>query len=199
MNETPERWAPVPGFSRYEASDQGRVRAVPYTDKRGNRRGMRMLRPVTTSRGYCTVGLVGDDGLTYHVFVHRLVLLAFVGPPATDQQCRHLDGKPPNNWLKNLRWGTAKENAEDRVRHGTAWLGASVRRLTDDDIRTVRRRRRAGETYRSISEDFDVSLQAVWYACRGRTYRTVKAPTAPRVYRRIKSGPPPTRTEIFAG
>jgi len=48
-------------------------------------------------------------------FVHRLVLLAFIGP--SDLQVRHLDGNPTNNNLSNLLYGTAKENAEDREFH----------------------------------------------------------------------------------
>lgn len=30
----------------------------------------------------------------------------------------HLDGNNQNNCLNNLKWGTHKENAEDRIKHG---------------------------------------------------------------------------------
>jgi len=40
-------------------------------------------------------------------YVSRLVLSAFVGDPPTEKhQAIHLDGKPNNVELKNLRWGT---------------------------------------------------------------------------------------------
>lgn len=52
--------------------------------------------------------------------VHRLVLLAFVGPPATNSaEVCHIDGNPANNQLANLRWGSSSENKADQVRHGT--------------------------------------------------------------------------------
>lgn len=190
METTKEQWVSVPGFSRYEVSDRGRVRAVPYVDKRGNRRGMRYLRPAPI-RGYRRLELVPDDGDPRGVFVHTLVLLGFVGEPEEDQQCRHLDGDPGNNHVGNLAWGTAQENADDRVRHGTLRQGERNHstKLSATDIGKVRRRRRSGETYRSIAEDFDVSLQAIYYACRGRTWKNVDAATAPKVYRKkgIKS------------
>lgn len=54
--------------------------------------------------------------------VHRLVLEAFVGPCPEGMECRHLDGNPANNRLDNLCWGTRRENCEDAVRHGTAFM-----------------------------------------------------------------------------
>lgn len=39
--------------------------------------------------------------------------------------CRHLDGNPANNRPENLRWGTAQENSDDMIRHGTRMYGES--------------------------------------------------------------------------
>lgn len=58
-------------------------------------------------------------------YVHRLVLLSFVGPCPKGQNTRHLDGSRSNNKLDNLKWGTPKEQAEDRNRHGTSALGTT--------------------------------------------------------------------------
>lgn len=56
--------------------------------------------------------------------VHRLVLLAFVGPARSKSHvCRHLDGNPANNTLSNLAWGTQQQNWDDRRRHGTDLVG----------------------------------------------------------------------------
>lgn len=111
---TVERWLPVPGYEGlYEVSDQGHVRSVPRHGTRGG-----ALRPWLDRKGYAMVRLyrgARQKGLS----THRLVLLAFVGPPGPGQQCRHLDGDSSNNRLANLAWGTRSENARDRVRHGT--------------------------------------------------------------------------------
>jgi hypothetical protein len=48
-------------------------------------------------------------------------LWAFTGENPADLETRHMDGNPGNNALGNLAFGTASENAHDRVRHGT-WV-----------------------------------------------------------------------------
>lgn len=65
-------------------------------------------------------------------YVHALVLEAFVGPcPPGMEACHFPDRDPSNNRLDNLRWGTRKENYEDSVKHGTAFLRAGERRGED--------------------------------------------------------------------
>ena len=98
------RWAPIPGFDGYEASDEGFIRSA---------RGV--LNP-WLSHGYAQVSL-RRDGRTYKRSVHRLVLLAFVGGGEGLDSC-HRDGDKSNNRLTNLYWGTRSENIRDQVRHG---------------------------------------------------------------------------------
>ena len=50
--------------------------------------------------------------------VHLVILDAFMGPRPEGHETRHLDGNPQNNMLDNLCYGTAKENAQDRILHG---------------------------------------------------------------------------------
>jgi hypothetical protein len=42
--------------------------------------------------------------------VHRLVLLAFVGPCPAGHEVLHLNHQPADNRLENLRYGTRSEN-----------------------------------------------------------------------------------------
>jgi hypothetical protein len=51
--------------------------------------------------------------------VHRLVLLAWVGPPPAGTEACHNNGMADDNRLVNLRWGTRSENTRDMVSHGT--------------------------------------------------------------------------------
>ena len=74
--------------------------------------------------------------------VHTAVLLAYCGSkPSPQHQSRHLNGNRQDNRIKNLKWGTAKENAQDRIRHGNSLRGAKNARakLTESDVRTIRR------------------------------------------------------------
>jgi len=107
-----ETWKVIPGYEGlYEVSDQGNVKTF--------RRGAngRLLKPGRMPRGHLSVAL----GRGNSQCVHKLVLLAFVGPAPDKHECCHNNGNPADNRLENLRWGTRSENIRDAVRHGT-WL-----------------------------------------------------------------------------
>ena len=106
---TMENWKDIPGYEgRYQVSDQGRVRSF-CLDTRG-----RFLKPGRMPSGHLSVAL----GRRNSQCVHRLVLLAFVGPPPKKSECRHLNGVPSDNRLENLKWGTRSENIGDDFVHG---------------------------------------------------------------------------------
>lgn len=115
-----ERWRAIPGQEgHYEVSDLGRVRSIDRTitastGVRYRKRG-RMLSPAPSTGGHLMLHLRGRQGF----LIHRLVLLAFVGPPPPGTECCHGPGGPADNRLVNLRWDTRVENMADRVRHGT--------------------------------------------------------------------------------
>jgi hypothetical protein len=108
-----ERWRPVPGFgTRYEVSDQGRVRS------RAKSAEERMRSLSANSQGYHTVDLWNGDGTSATKRVHRLVLEAFVGPAPAGHEACHGNGDRTDNRLENLRWDVRTENMRDVVRHG---------------------------------------------------------------------------------
>jgi hypothetical protein len=118
-----ELWTSIPGYEGfYEVSNCGNVRSltrfVPYGRHRGMTYKGKDLR-LFVSGSYLSVKLA-KAGVTRTVYVHELVLLAFVGPrPPMEERCeiRHLDGDKTNNNLSNLKYGTVKENAADRKLH----------------------------------------------------------------------------------
>jgi hypothetical protein len=74
-------------------------------------------------RGYLCVRL--GQGRQYGV--HRLVLLAFVGPcPPELDEALHRNGDRSDARLVNLHWGTKSENMLDRVRHGTCPMSSKT-------------------------------------------------------------------------
>ncbi len=57
-------------------------------------------------------------GVKVNLDVHRAVAMAWHGKGTRKYWLvRHLDGNKLNNAPSNLRWGTASQNARDRVRH----------------------------------------------------------------------------------
>lgn len=113
-----EEWRAVPGFEgRYEVSDAGRVRTL------GRIRTGSILAPWVTSRGYESVSL-RDGNRRRSMSVHRLVMLAFVGPCPSGQQVAHNDGNRRNNQRANLRYATPASNIDDRRRHGRTARGS---------------------------------------------------------------------------
>lgn len=111
-----EKWLPIPEWEGlYEVSDQGRVLSV-------RRKLIRKLQP-DVHDAYLTVNL-SRDGTVKKYFVHRLVLLTFVGPCPEGMESRHLNGKPDDNRLHNLKWDTRIANARDKYEHRTVYQHA---------------------------------------------------------------------------
>jgi hypothetical protein len=154
-----EEWRPIPGHPRYLVSDQGRV--------------AKLMKPRETELGYLRVGLTTRGEITKR-FVHHWVLEAFVGPKPPDCECRHLDGNPTNNRFSNLQWGTASENARDKIRHGTMPMGEDhpLAVLTTGQVAEARRRYRKGErNVSALSQEYPCSNVSLRKAIFGETRR----------------------------
>lgn len=109
-----ETWKEVPGYPKYQASDQGRVARV-------RTYGLRILKPHQWhGTGYQQVALYNDNSPRPQPhYVHKVVLMTFVGPRPDGLIVRHLNGDPSDNRLENLAYGTYSENQLDSMRHGT--------------------------------------------------------------------------------
>lgn len=92
-----ENWRQIPGFNRYEVSDQGRVRS-----------STTILRSRSMGAGYRGVTLY--EGGPYDRYVHRLVAFAFLGYGPDGAEINHKDGDKTNNALSNLEYCTHKQN-----------------------------------------------------------------------------------------
>ena len=105
-----EEWRAVPGYPDYLVSSDGRV----VSFRRGREKS---LKGCLSATGYRSVWLCNDEGRR-QVGIHRVVLLAFVGPGPEGQEGRHLDDDRTNNRLSNLAYGTRSDNMRDQVRNG---------------------------------------------------------------------------------
>ncbi len=184
-----ENMKQVPNHPKYFVSSDGRVFSKRKESMRelkqihaGGRRGVKGR--------YCYVNL----GRSFRIGVHQLVALCFLPPPEmvdgkVQTLIRHMDGNPENNDVSNLRWGTQKQNLNDRYLHGTMTHGTKngQSKITDADVAKIRERRINGEPCHLIAQDFGICKQQVNRIALGQRWKQSEALTAPRV-RAVRGG-----------
>lgn len=117
---------PAELFDLYEVSRSGQVFSI-ASNWRGY--GRREMRKHVHTDGYQVVHLT-INGKKKRFRVHKLVALRHLPPkPSPKHEIRHLDGDRLNNHADNLTWGTQKQNADDRERHGRTSRGEKHSKL----------------------------------------------------------------------
>lgn len=107
----------LPGYEISENGDVRRVATIPYHPPQ-KLRG-------TINLGYRYFGVL-VNGRMRNKAAHRLVCEAWHGPPPfKGAHAAHGNGQRCDNRYTNLRWATPKQNAADRVQHGTHLRGAA--------------------------------------------------------------------------
>lgn len=156
-----EEWRPVAGWSKYEVSNLGRVRSLHFAKPR--------LRKIVTTGPYPTV-MLKQDGDLINVEVHSLVATAFLGPRHLGMEVAHLNGVNYDVRAANLAYKTPKENAADKVLHGTQLRGIQVynAKLTDADVRFIRDSVAGGGLQKDLARRFRVSKQHISDIVRGK-------------------------------
>lgn len=171
-----EIWKPVVGYEQfYEVSSHGRVRSKPRTVR--NNLGAwlqrsRIMRHSVHGNGRQSVSLRVAGRKRKQAMIHRLVLSAFIGPCPKGMECCHYDGNPRNNQIDNLRWDTAKNNAADKIRHGTQVRGEShpISKLNWQMVREIRARYALGKTQLELTGDFGVGSGTIQAIVEGRNW-----------------------------
>ena len=180
LAESPVEYRDIPGYPGYRVGDDGTVWSCLRQGGRGPRkmtdRWVRLKPWTNRGRAYLHVELQLKDGKRSFVGVHILVLLAFVGPRPDGLECRHLDGDPANNHPSNLRWGTSKDNADDRRRHGTQTRGSAhgPAKLTGEKVAEVKRLLHGGVSQRGVAKAMGVGKSAIDRIATGVTWKHVK-------------------------
>ncbi|MEP7114561.1 MAG: hypothetical protein ABI862_14945 [Ilumatobacteraceae bacterium] len=124
--------------------------------------------PYATTDGY---GIVYIDGKPRRT--HVVVLERRVGPRPPGMMGCHALGCPRlcmNG--RHLRWDTAAGNEADKVSDGTVVRGAKFwkTKLSEADVRSVRRRYADGELRQEIAADLGVTPSAVYAIIRGQSW-----------------------------
>lgn len=181
-----EEWRAVPGYEgKFEASSQGRVRSVArWTGTRGQNQfrwvKSHIVGKNNGGRGYHRVNVAKYGKGKQHEVVHRMVAKAFVPNPDNLPCVNHIDGCKTNNHPENLEWCTHQENmkhAFDNELTPRKCLLAGERsiaaKLTESQVRQIKRRLLAGEGNKAISRDYGVSPSTIAEIKAGRSWGSV--------------------------
>jgi len=159
----------IPGFPGYYASKCGKI----YSTRTNKGHGPgRFLKQTRMGKNYLCVRLNTPNNPRY---VHRLVLMAWVGPCPSEMEACHNDGDTHNNWLKNLRWDTRNNNRQDSIKHGTI-IGEnhSQNKLKEQDVRMIIYMYRTGEfTQKEIGNIYNVCQGNISAIINKKTWRHI--------------------------
>lgn len=165
-----EEWRPVVGHEgSYEVSNFGVVRSLDRTivDGIGRKRRLRgrTIKSTNCGDGYLLVGL----GKHVRQSVHSIVATAWIGGRPEGLEVNHKDGNKRNNRLENLEYVSHSENI--RHAYGMGLIQAvppcckgenhGGSKLSESQVREVRRMYKEGETQSSIAIRFAVSVQLI--------------------------------------
>ena len=161
----------------YQVSDRGRVRSL---WKRGHAVLTKWWRPLKGHKvddtGYQQFTLRQGDGRERKVNVHRMVAIAFIGPPPFEgAEVCHGDGNPQNNYLDNLRWGSHQDNLADKIAHGRQPRGEQMgtAKLTNAEALGVVTAVRAGKLIPEVAARYGITESLVYRILRGDRWASV--------------------------
>lgn len=165
-----EEWRVIPTATKYEVSSLGRVRRIaPYRTTTPGR----ILSVNIDEHGYARTAISFDGVGVKSAQIHRLVLMAFVGLPPSEQHLgAHWNGVRNDNRPENLRWATPKENTQDKRRHGTYQIGAGNpnAKLSEDDVNLIRSHIMYGERTPVLSFLFQVTETTIRKIAKGESW-----------------------------
>lgn len=160
----------IDGFPGYFIAADGRVLScLPWRGTFG-----RTLAQGRNKDGYRTVQVsVPGSRRSVVLFVHKLVAKHFLPRrPSHRHQLRHLNGNKDDNRAANLAWGTAKQNAADRAKHGRTACGErqGAAKLTRKKVLQIRRMLKNKIPQYDIADRFGICQATVSEIHRGVTW-----------------------------
>lgn len=116
-------------------------------------------------QGYGEVTIYGKK-----TSAHREACRRAHGPPPSPKHhaCHSCDNPPCYNY-HHLRWDTAKGNVGDRSARGRGLKGETHHKakLTEEQVRVIKRRLAAGETSQALADEYGVTNGSIWFIAKG--------------------------------
>ncbi len=181
MNSLPENAKEIPGMAGFAVSTIGEI----FTRKA---KGTGKLTDSWRSRGYGHSAGNGYLGFWLgngrREYVHRAVMLAFVGPCPGGHEVCHCDGDRRNNKLSNLRYDTHENNCRDTIKHDRSTHGERniKAKLSADAVVLIRERLASGLlSQREIAGEFGVDQSMICKINKNKNWRRPEYHSTPVV------------------
>ena len=153
-------WKTHPVYTQYKISSSGIVQ---------HKNKPNPVNPSVTDSGYEKVN-IWYNKKAKHVKIHTLVLETFVGSKPEGMQGNHKDGNKRNNNLNNLEWVTQSENMLHGFRKG---LFPRSKKLSEEEVKTIREMLRNGDSLSKLAELFNVSKSNISCIKRNKIWKRV--------------------------
>jgi hypothetical protein len=145
-----------------------------------NRGQWHQLRGIKNRQGYLKGSVIDRSGRRHNIFLHRMILEAFVGPCPEGMECLHLDNNKTNNAISNLRWGSHQQNMDDASRDGVlhnrnhySGTGHPFAKLKEEDIPTIMHLSRIGWSDSMIASRYGISREGIRRVRNGKGWKHV--------------------------
>lgn len=182
---TKEIWRQVLGYEGYyEISNLGRLKALRRKVRHRSAKSgwcirkerIKSSRPMCDGRYFFTLF---KEGIAITKGRSVLICEAFVSPNPGELWVLHKNGDSTDDRPENLYWGTPKDNANDRGRHGRTTHGEAhwCSILKEEDVKEIRRLR-GKVRQKDLAKRFGVTQPAVSFIQLGKGWKHVGAASA---------------------
>lgn len=169
-----ESWKNIPGFSKYEISEYGRIRSF---HGRKNEK-FKILKGSKDKDGYRRVSIVSDSGKMHSFKFYEMVAKLWIGERPKNLVITHLDGNKLNDHYSNLAYRSQLENIRDKIKHGTQTIGENHpnAKLTNSEVSHIKNLISLGHTNTELSKEFNIAAEQISAIRHNKTWKHIPWP-----------------------